>query len=214
MRPLRSTLSILSISPILSVHCNTCRNSALFAQFELRAQCVRNKSFLGGASNPLYSAFPIRNSVSPPAFSYRVASAYSAKGRRFRRAEDFYSFSGTSFSPTIFTGRPHSGQDAFFISKLDESEAYGAAFGVADGVGGWAESGIDSADFSHALCAKMATIVKGTVQELDTEESRLGPRELLDRAYKKVVEDGDIAGGGSTTCLAIARPDGNLSVAK
>ena len=42
----------------------------------------------------------------------------------------------------------------------------------------------------------------------------MGPKELLDKAYTGVVEAGEIAGGGSTACVAVGRANGNVSVAK
>jgi protein phosphatase PTC7 len=50
--------------------------------------------------------------------------------------------------------RPVSGQDAFFISRVGKSKD--VAFRVADGVGGWDDTNIDPADFSHQLYDYMA----------------------------------------------------------
>lgn len=85
------------------------------------------------------------------------------------------------------------------------------AFGVADGVGGWADQGIDSADFSHGLCQGMAKVAK----ELhSTDKKDLRPIHILDDAYQEIVRDGKISGGGSTACLAVGDEGGNLKVAK
>ena len=108
-----------------------------------------------------------------------------------------------------FTGRPNSGQDAFFVSRIGNSS--NTAFGVADGVGGWSDSGFDSAHFSHGLCQWMARTAETTGE---TEEKKLGPRELLNTAYTSIVADNLIEGGGSTACVAVGRGDGNLTVAK
>lgn len=85
------------------------------------------------------------------------------------------------------------------------------AFGVADGVGGWADSGIDSAHFSHGLCQSMALVAREVGQ---MDKATLGPRELLNRAYEGIIADREIDGGGSTACVALGRNDGNLTVAK
>ena len=45
-------------------------------------------------------------------------------------------------------------------------------------------------------------------------EKKIGPRELLDRAYRRVVEKGDVAGGGSTACVAVGGGEGVVRVAK
>ena len=85
------------------------------------------------------------------------------------------------------------------------------AFGVADGVGGWSDSGIDSAHFSHGLCQRMIE----TAESLNmSSEPLLGAQKLLQSGYDAVVADETIPGGGSTACVAIGRDDGNLEVAK
>lgn len=106
------------------------------------------------------------------------------------------------------TGRPGSGQDAFFASRIGNSS--NVAFGVADGVGGWSDSGIDSAHFSHGLCRYMAI----SAREAGDPAEKFAVRELLQHGYLGVVADRDILGGGSTACVAVARNNGNLEVAK
>ena len=85
------------------------------------------------------------------------------------------------------------------------------AFGVADGVGGWSDSGIDSAHFSHRLCEHMAEVARGVVQGAEEE---LKANELLQKGYDAVVADKSIYGGGSTACIAVGSNDGALQVAK
>jgi protein phosphatase PTC7 len=41
----------------------------------------------------------------------------------------------------------------------------------------------------------------------------LHPKDLLQVGYDEVIEDDGIVGGGSTACLAVAEPDGNVEVA-
>lgn len=84
------------------------------------------------------------------------------------------------------------------------------AFGVADGVGGWSDSGIDSAHFSHGLCQKMARFARKSGSDSKTHS----PRALLQNAYEEIVQDEEIEGGGSTACVAIGGGDGTLQVAK
>lgn len=85
------------------------------------------------------------------------------------------------------------------------------AFGVADGVGGWADQGIDSADFSHGLCQGMAKAAR-ELHSLDGKD--LWPVYILNDAYREIVREGKITGGGSTACVAIGDEEGNLKVAK
>ncbi|KAF1999468.1 protein serine/threonine phosphatase 2C [Amniculicola lignicola CBS 123094] len=161
------------------------------------------------------------NSSTNAHFSYHVAASYSAKSDRFNAARNL--FTREPFDPTesIFKSirqckhtkdkrkRAKSGQDAFFFSQVGTSRT--AAFGVADGVGGWVESGVDPADFSHGLCEYMACAARSWPQ--DAKTSSLHPKDLLQIAYDKVIVDRGIEGGGSTACLAVAEPDGNVEVA-
>lgn len=141
--------------------------------------------------------------------AYRIGAAFSAKGKKFNTKQDLYTFDHRqrSSKKQPFTGRPASGQDAFFISNVG---AIGSmAFGVADGVGGWSESGIDSADFSHALCRYMAKHAQD-----NTQEQKLGAQALLHLGFEDVVENKTISGGGSTACIAVGHSDGLVEVAK
>ncbi|KAF2739252.1 protein serine/threonine phosphatase 2C [Polyplosphaeria fusca] len=154
---------------------------------------------------------------SSPHFSYLVAASYSAKGQRFDAEKNLFTRKPYDPVNSSFTGlkdcksaidkrmRPRSGQDAFFFSQVGTTQS--VAFGVADGVGGWAESNVDPSDFSHGLCEFMACAARAWPQ------SSLHPKDLLQRAYDEVSVDKDIEGGGSTACLAVAAPDGNVQVA-
>ena len=95
------------------------------------------------------------------------------------------------------------------MSKAGNSNS--VAFGVADGVGGWADQGIDSADFSHGLCQRMAKVAR----ELHSPDKKdLWPQYILGNAYQEIVQEGNIDGGGSTACVATGDDEGNLKVAK
>ncbi|MCJ1287418.1 hypothetical protein MMC26_006767 [Xylographa opegraphella] len=148
---------------------------------------------------------------SPATFSFRIAAAYSAKGHRFNPKTDLFSYKpGEPGRHTSAGKRPDSGQDAFFVSEVGGSGD--VAFGVADGVGGWADSGIDSADFSHGLCERMAAIA-GKAGTLPWAGDRLRPRELLQQAYDVIVAEKKIRGGGSTACIAVGHRNGTFQVA-
>lgn len=103
--------------------------------------------------------------------------------------------------------RPNSGQDAFFVSRVSESDM--VAFGVADGVGGWTDSGFDSADFSHGFCNYVAE----SAHHFNVATGVTAKR-LMEMGYEKIVEDKTVVGGGSTACIGIARGDGNVEIAK
>ncbi|KAF2707565.1 protein serine/threonine phosphatase 2C [Pleomassaria siparia CBS 279.74] len=158
---------------------------------------------------------------STPQFSYHVAASYSAKGDRFNAESNL--FTGGVFDPTKSSltmegcnkslnkqKRPKSGQDSFFFSQVGTTKT--TTFGVADGVGGWTESGIDPADFSHGLCEYMACAARSWPL-LQGKTSSLHPKNLLQLGYDEVIKDESIVGGGSTACLAVAESDGNVEVA-
>ena len=157
---------------------------------------------------------------SSPQFSYHVAASYSAKGNKFNAETNFYTrdvFDPVKSSATLREckdaidkrKRASSGQDAFFFSQVGTTQT--TTFGVADGVGGWTESGIDPADFSHGMCEYMACAARAWPPEGKT--SSLHPQDLLQLGYDEVIKDESIVGGGSTACLAVAEPDGHVEVA-
>ncbi|CAI7781335.1 unnamed protein product [Closterium sp. NIES-53] len=81
------------------------------------------------------------------------------------------------------------GEDAFFI--LD-----GAAVGVADGVGGWAEIGVDAGLYARELM--------GHVQRAVEDEPKGGadPMRVLERAHSSTASY-----GSSTACVAVLQAD-------
>jgi protein phosphatase PTC7 len=145
-------------------------------------------------------------------FSYRIAASFSAKGRVHNTKKDIYAYDPAD--PPITRNkaryaRPASGQDAFFVSNIGNSGH--VAFGVADGVGGWANQGVDPANFSHGLCGSMGDIAREVRGSL---EDKLRPSELLHLGYDEVLDDPTIVAGGSTACVAVAQDNGSLEVAK
>lgn len=209
-------LTILSVAPTLQ--CSACRCAPFYAQKSLAGQALPSSVRLAhtpSLSSRMYStstpSHPLPTKASDSTFSYRIGASFSGKGRRFDPKGDVYTFDH-SRAPTsdkdIYTGRPKSGQDAFFVSNTGNSK--GVAFGVADGVGGWSDSGIDSAHFSHGMCKWMARIAS----DWSSSEKDLTPKELLQTAYDSLVEDGKISGGGSTACIAVGNPNGTLRVSK
>ena len=202
------TLGLLSVSPLVHCSLNTCRLTPVIAYQQCPAPCNDLRS-AGRSHLNFQSTRSSHGSANSTGIAYRIGAAFSAKGRRFNTRQDLFSFESSrqSSEKLPYTGRPASGQDAFFISDIGGGPS--VAFGVADGVGGWDASGIDSADFSHALCRNLAKNAKE-----NTEEQRLGARELLSQAFTDVVADETIVGGGSTACVAVGNSTGHLQVAK
>lgn len=219
MLPLRS-LSFFGLTPLLQ--CSTCRFTPLFSQQDLWPQCYPGNGTSAQAAAAAEAKAPYRApyitsalrpySTATPShsFSYRIGAAFSAKGRQFNPKTDHYFHDPNRRSNRDHTtGKPISGQDAFFVRRVGSSA--NIAFGVADGVGGWADSGIDSAHFSHGLCQRMIEAAESTNSSAETS---LGPQKLLQSGYDAVVADESVSGGGSTACVAVGRDNGTLEVAK
>lgn len=151
---------------------------------------------------------------SPPRrFTYHVAASFIAKDRPFDPNNHVFQFNPYAQiqqpQSTPRSSRPESGHDAFFVSRMSDDGS--VAFGVADGVGGWTESGVDPADFSHGLCAYMATAAR-EAREGDGG-LKVTSRQIMQRGYDAISKDPSVQAGGSTACVGIGRPDGTLDVA-
>uniref|UniRef100_A0A7R9VA27 Protein phosphatase n=1 Tax=Chlamydomonas euryale TaxID=1486919 RepID=A0A7R9VA27_9CHLO len=59
----------------------------------------------------------------------------------------------------------YGGEDAHFISNYG-----GGAIGVADGVGGWQEAGVNPAEYSRTLIANARAYIEGTLTEFTEDE--------------------------------------------
>ncbi len=155
-----------------------------------------------------------RTSTSTAPLSFYLAASASGKGRRFQPKRNTHEYNAdTQDALGLQRGetraqrkanRPDSGQDAFFIAKLD---AKSTAFGIADGVGGWATSGVDPAEFSHGFCHYMAKTT------LEWTHGRLTPRMLMEIGYQNIIDDPSVPAGASTACIGIAAADGGLQMA-
>ncbi|KAF8136348.1 phosphatase 2C-like domain-containing protein [Boletus edulis] len=90
----------------------------------------------------------------------------------------------------------------------------GVAFGVADGVGGWVDSGVDPSlfaqalmfyahNFSHDSWAGEPEIdpTQDHGQHEDVRGREMTPYECLDLAYHRVLEEQLVEAGSSTACL-------------
>lgn len=153
-------------------------------------------------------------------YVYNVAASYIAKGNpNFDPETHVFHFNPYNRVQPPKPGkkskssRPDSGQDAFFVSRLGSGSpgAGEVALGVADGVGGWMDSGVDPADFSHALCDYMAAAAYE--QQPAGGSSALTARQVMQKGYEAVCHDRTIKAGGSTAVVALLREKGLLQVA-
>lgn len=147
-------------------------------------------------------------------YSYGIAASYIAKGHKFDPSTHVYQFNPyhrVQRTKKSKKSRPDSGHDAFFVSRLGDTGS--VAFGLADGVGGWVESNVDPADFSHAFCDYMAAQAYYHGSDASRPAEHLTARRLMEKGYSDVLHDGSISAGGSTACVGLASPDGCLEVA-
>ncbi|KAF6837626.1 5-azacytidine resistance protein azr1 [Colletotrichum plurivorum] len=152
--------------------------------------------------------------------SFHVAASFNGKDRPYDPSTHIFHFNPYNRIQQTRNKRlrPDSGHDAFFISRVGDSGA--VALGVADGVGGWVDSGVDPADFSHGLCDYMASTAYGhgpvkndSMTKGTGDKESLRARALMQTGYQAICEDNTVIAGGSTACVAVASPDGNLDVA-
>lgn len=211
-RIVRSTLTInftvevlrqFSIASPGLLHARLLRRASQHSKIHWKS----SRTYLNSAPSTIPSSSSARLSI-------HLAASASGKGRRFQHDQNTHEYNqheqdalGLQRGETRAQrrqNRPDSGQDAFFIAKLG-GEAM--AFGIADGVGGWATSGVDPAEFSHGFCHYMAeTTLKWT-------HGRLTPRMLMEIGYQNIIDDPGVRAGGSTACVGIAGPDGTLQMA-
>jgi protein phosphatase PTC7 len=145
-------------------------------------------------------------------FTYGIAASFTAKDRRYNPETNVFNFNHYNHIKARRKDkktRPDSGQDAFFVSRIGESPDL--AFGVADGVGGWIDSGVDPADFAHGFCDYMAHAAYTYQPQKDVPPYTA--RSLMQRGYEDICRDESVPAGGSTACVAIAKGNGTLEVA-
>ncbi|TFY64875.1 hypothetical protein EVJ58_g2330 [Rhodofomes roseus] len=106
----------------------------------------------------------------------------------------------------------HIGEDFFYVQDMRNQS--GVSFGVADGVGGWVDSGVDPSLFSQALMyhahrySKAAWAGEPETDPIQEAEERqqvegweLSPAECLELAYGGVLRERGVKAGSSTACL-------------
>ncbi|KAI1305762.1 Protein phosphatase PTC7 [Mortierella claussenii] len=193
------------------------------------------------------------------AFNYLLAASWHPKSRTTRRSSRPVPASSPSSSSSssstdesggggggeeqatkwwkqkLRAGKVDAGEDAFFHVSTPSR----VALGVADGVGGWAEVGVDPALFSWALMdnaeavARLTDVVdcpgttgvsnssshqssqaSGTVQKGSHHHGNripLDAQSILDGAYSELVQSGKVDAGSSTACiLSLCKLTGTL----
>lgn len=116
-----------------------------------------------------------------------VAVAFAPKNRVFEN----------KFANKRLNNSSPSGEDNLFVSMPAGGSV---AFGVADGVGGWAEKGYDSLAISRQLCASLRSEFE------KNPESSLSS--LLHSAYEETINIVQV--GGTTACFGVLSPDARI----
>lgn len=106
------------------------------------------------------------------------------------------------------------GQDSHFC--VSNSRIGCAVAGVADGVGGWRDSGIDSGQISRAIMKTArdiafrmcmdAAAARAESGESQAEPFTLNPSEILTSAYLAVKASGKVEAGSTTACIVALTP--------
>ncbi|KAK7737428.1 Protein phosphatase 2C 7 [Cytospora paraplurivora] len=148
-------------------------------------------------------------------FTYNIAASYIAKDRPYDPSTHVFHFNPYNrVQPPrkrSKRARPESGQDAFFVTRINDTGR--VALGVADGVGGWMDSGVDPADFSHGFCDYMAAAAYSNHPDGDGKSAALTAKSLMQTGYEAICEDPSVPAGGSTAIVGLLDPSGTLEVA-
>ncbi|KAI0054059.1 protein serine/threonine phosphatase 2C [Auriscalpium vulgare] len=104
------------------------------------------------------------------------------------------------------------GEDFFYIQDMRNQS--GVSFGVADGVGGWSDSGVDPSLFSQALMYHAHRYAKNgwpgepetdPIQSYEEKEAvegwELNPQECMKLAHDAVLREKFVLAGSSTACI-------------
>mmetsp|Transcript_52518 Transcript_52518/g.151354 ORF Transcript_52518/g.151354 Transcript_52518/m.151354 type:complete len:340 (+) Transcript_52518:2-1021(+) len=157
------------------------------------AASKRHDAGLGGSS---LAEDATRGQRVSPAVPWRLAAAARCMAAPYRWAE-------SGQQPCLDCAA--CGEDAFFVAR---PTAVSASIGIADGVGGWADKGVSSADFAVGLMGKCSEVAESPVVGAD-------PKRLLAEGYERLLAiDGGAPTGSSTACvLTLDRRSGMLKVA-
>ncbi|KAF8979491.1 hypothetical protein BGZ46_005364 [Entomortierella lignicola] len=151
------------------------------------------------------------------AFNYLLAASWHPKSRNsIRTGTKNEDISAKWWKQKLRVGKVDAGEDAFFHVSTPSR----VALGVADGVGGWSEVGVDPAQFSWALmdnAESVARLIDVDVDHADPKNAQvvkkipLDAQSILDGAYSDLVQSGKVEAGSSTACiLSLCKMTGTL----
>lgn len=165
------------------------------------------RSVSGSGSSAVSSACGSRFLQQSRSFgSFGSASASRAQSSGKRAASSFFldaqvACKGKRCSLSQFDGknsRPEGcGEDSYFLSPY--------IVGVADGVGGWNENGVDPGEISRSLMRNAGEFVRSAKSEVTTQA-------VLAYGYKQALLDDNVRAGSTTACIVrlTSADDGRL----
>ncbi|KAG0304315.1 Protein phosphatase PTC7 [Dissophora globulifera] len=172
------------------------------------------------ASSASATTVPVPSPGSAVSYNYLLAASWHPKSRSTKRTAASLSASAPTMSNAaeddeskakwwkqkLRAGKVDAGEDAFFHVSTPSR----VALGVADGVGGWSEVGVDPALFSWALMDNAEAVARLTdVDHSDLKGGNaqkpsrvpLDAQSILDGAYSELVQSGKVEAGSSTACI-------------
>lgn len=185
----------------------------------LPASLIRQAGTRGVKSlgSPMRSHAQQKRFASNGRFSYRLGAASAGKRTPIRPPkldQDFWTYTSTEENPSppyLRSTKVDAGEDAFFATTVG-GDKHNVAFGVADGVGGWQDQGVDPSHFSHGLCGLMAGTA--STHEGLKDGKNVKPRDLMQTAYDAVIGNPRIVAGGCTASIGVADGQGGVETAK
>ncbi|KAF9394319.1 Protein phosphatase PTC7 [Podila verticillata] len=170
-------------------------------------------------SSPSSNGSTATSSPSGVTFNYLLAASWHPKSRQRKSYAMTTNASNSDeedktmwWKQKLRIGKVDAGEDAFFHVSTPSR----VALGVADGVGGWSEVGVDPALFSWALMDNAEAVARQTdvdsgSDNKDVENKVLDAQTILDGAYSELVKGGKVEAGSSTACiLSLCKLTGTL----
>ncbi|CAG8433258.1 4141_t:CDS:2 [Diversispora eburnea] len=152
-------------------------------------------------------------------FTYLIAASWHPKRKRHTTVNNIPNGSGHRWwTENKKVGKVDAGDDAFFYVGTNN----GVALGVADGVGGWSQMGVDPAKFSWALMDNAANVAKdfnafdrlALFNAPHKHGDILDAKQILSGAFDNLMKSGKVKAGSSTACiLSLSKTSGILNAA-
>lgn len=212
----KSTLTIVNAATIINNRIFT----RLFSNLRILTQHIAYQKRIRSAcpssqlhhSQPIYSLanatsarpsnyFIFSNLASKP---LHLVTAYSGYSKEFMDNKDKGSLNAMQY---LNRKRGTIGDDAWFIASKDKSDV----LGVADGVGGWRDIGVDPSKFSTNLMRTCKRVVEqGLTTEQGDQIDHKTPIEILSASYQALLENKNPSLiGSSTACIIVFNRESN-----